>query len=271
MAKTKADATKKAPARASSRAKTVPDRFIHEEERGRKRSASAKSSKSSSKSPVSKKQKTTSKSPKKSRSKSPASKSTPPRNPHPNPQRKLNPSLPVERSPLHHPRRRVLLLRRSQQKGERKKILIKKAKNLLQRKVKVTARVRKKKSQKRKRGSSEKKKGGSSSKGALSKLKDDVRDELNGMNVPDLKKRLQANDQIVGGSKGELAERIADCIVNGSLPRCPKCFGGKVKPSGTGFYCPGSYDDDKFVSCSWKGKAADITRPAWKTEDGKLV
>jgi len=98
-----------------------------------------------------------------------------------------------------------------------------------------------------------------------------VRDALTAMTIPDLKQRLQANDQIVGGTKGDLIERIADCITNGALPRCPKCFGGRIKKKGSGYFCPGSYDDDKFVSCSWTGTDSGISRPAWKTEAGKLV
>jgi len=129
---------------------------------------------------------------------------------------------------------------------------------------------KKKKSLEEKKRSSSSKKSGSS-KSSLSKLKDDVKEELMGMNIPDLKKRLQANDQVVGGTKGEVQERIADCIANGCLPRCPKCFGGKIKKDKSGYYCPGSYDDDKFVSCSWKGKDTDISRPVWKIEAGKLV
>jgi len=267
MAKTKADATKKAPARASSRSKTVPDRFIHEEERGRKRAASAKSSKKSSKSPVSKKQKTTSKSPKKSRSKSPASKSkSPKKSPSPKKSKSKSPGRKKSASPAK--KKSASPKRKSTKKGKKEES-DKESKESASEESDSYSESEEEEKPKRKRGSTEKKK--SSSKGSVSKLKDDVRDELNGMNVPDLKKRLQANDQLVGGSKGELVERIADCIVNGYLPRCPKCFGGKIKKSGTGYFCPGSYDDDKFVSCSWKGKEGDISRPAWKTEDGKLV
>jgi len=103
----------------------------------------------------------------------------------------------------------------------------------------------------------------------LKKLKKEQHDALMALSVPDLKARLTANDQVSTGSKPELQLRIADCVVNGGFPRCPKCFGGKIKQSGDdAFYCPGSYEDDHFVRCSWTGVGSDIQRVPWKT-DGK--
>jgi len=47
---------------------------------------------------------------------------------------------------------------------------------------------------------------------------------------------------------------------------------GKLKEVKDGeFKCPGGYDDDKYVRCSWKGSEEDIERPAWKVEDGCAV
>jgi len=103
----------------------------------------------------------------------------------------------------------------------------------------------------------------------LKKLKKEQHDALMALSVPELKARLTANDQVSTGSKPELQLRIADCVVNGGFPRCPKCFGGKIKQSGEdAFYCPGSYEDDHFVRCNWTGVGSDIQRVPWKT-DGK--
>jgi len=106
----------------------------------------------------------------------------------------------------------------------------------------------------------------------LKKLKPAQKNEVESLAIPELKKRLQANDQVTGGTKSELILRIADAVVNGCLPRCPKCSGGRVKQSASdSFFCPGYQDDDHFVRCSWSGGATDITRPAWKTAEGKDI
>lgn len=81
---------------------------------------------------------------------------------------------------------------------------------------------------------------------------------------------LRANDQILGGAKGELVERCVDRKVYGNLPRCPRCAIGKLKVSypralghgGMGtFTCPGGYDDDQYVRCGFRETSAD--RPEW--------
>jgi len=106
----------------------------------------------------------------------------------------------------------------------------------------------------------------------LKKLKKAQHEALMALSVPDLKKRLTANDQVSSGSKPELQLRIADCVVNGSFPRCPKCFGGKIKQSGDDeFFCPGSYEDDHFVRCSWTGTGSDVKRVPWKNEDSQEI
>lgn len=99
--------------------------------------------------------------------------------------------------------------------------------------------------------------------------------------MPQLKARLRENDQLVGGTKGALIQRIKECVVFGCLPRCPKCggeipvvflwsdcrggaysldlilgiftcthtliAGGKLKPHKVAgmFKCPGYMDDDQ--------------------------
>jgi len=102
-----------------------------------------------------------------------------------------------------------------------------------------------------------------------SKLSDDQEDALSGMKIGDLKGLLRANDQVVTGSRDELVSRIRDCVKNGCLPRCPKCFGGRLRQRGNGYYCPGSYEDDKFVPCSYK--ARDCARVPWKNADGQCI
>jgi len=91
-----------------------------------------------------------------------------------------------------------------------------------------------------------------------------------GMKIAELKKRLEDNEQVTGGNKTELQLRIADCIVNGNLPRCPKCFTGRVKQkSAKAFYCPGAYDDDVFKRCTWK--ASSVKRSEWKSADNAEI
>jgi hypothetical protein len=93
------------------------------------------------------------------------------------------------------------------------------------------------------------------------------RDYLESLSIEQMKKKLGLNDQVKTKTKKQLMYAIADCLQNGCMPRCPKCFGGRVKRSAKGlYYCPGSFDDDEFVSCSFEAKKVD--RPAWKSEPG---
>jgi len=48
-----------------------------------------------------------------------------------------------------------------------------------------------------------------------------------------------------------------------------QCFGGRLRQRGNGYYCPGSYEDDKFVPCSYK--ARDCARVPWKNADGQCI
>ena len=75
-----------------------------------------------------------------------------------------------------------------------------------------------------------------------------------GLKVPELKALLRHNVQLMGGTKGELLNRVVDRYENGNLPACPSCGGGRLKEneSGTSFYCPGYYDDGERVSCSYR-------------------
>jgi len=117
------------------------------------------------------------------------------------------------------------------------------------------------------------KRGGSSKPAAKKQKKATLSDEqeqaLSSMKADDLKQRLRDNDQVITGPKQELLDRIRDCVANGCLPRCPKCFGGRLKKRGKGYYCPGSYDDDTFVRCSYTSN--DCERVPWKNADGQCI
>jgi hypothetical protein len=106
-------------------------------------------------------------------------------------------------------------------------------------------------------------------KSAKPKLNDDQQEAIDGMTVALLKDRLKDNDQVTTGNKGEIISRITDCIVNGCLPRCPKCSGGRLKIRGNGYYCPGYHDDENFVHCSFTADKVD--RVPWKKADGQAV
>jgi hypothetical protein len=90
---------------------------------------------------------------------------------------------------------------------------------------------------------------------------------LAGKTINDLKTMLRANDQLTGGTRGELVERVVDRVVNGNLPRCPQCYVGRLRVNAKGkFSCPGGYDDDEYQECSFTGVAGSIERPAWQVQ-----
>lgn len=111
-----------------------------------------------------------------------------------------------------------------------------------------------------------------------------------------LKALLKANDQSRSGNKEVLLAKCADGAAFGKLPRCPTCFGGKIKfripgPDGSlcsvfklhggaygedkdseqradkapaqkrRFYCTGYFDDDEKVECDWQ--ADKVKREPW--------
>jgi len=103
------------------------------------------------------------------------------------------------------------------------------------------------------------------------KLSQDKQDELKSLSLAELKERLKANDQVSSSStKGELIGMIADFMTHGGLPRCPKCFGGKLKAAVDGsYFCPGFYDDEKFKVCYYKADTVD--RVKWVPAENKLI
>lgn len=82
----------------------------------------------------------------------------------------------------------------------------------------------------------------------------------------ELKDMLRKNDQAFSSLKvPELIQKIADQQVRGKIPRCPKCFGGKLRYDYKGNYtCPGyANDEGHYRRCSFKAKEGEITREAW--------
>ncbi len=78
---------------------------------------------------------------------------------------------------------------------------------------------------------------------------------------------LRANDQITGGTRNELVDRIVDRVEHGNLPRCPQCFVGRLRVRADGsFSCPGGYDDDEYQECNYHAAAGAVERPAWQEQ-----
>ena len=89
------------------------------------------------------------------------------------------------------------------------------------------------------------------------------------MSIPGIKELLRSNDQIVSGTKSEIIVRVLDCIKNGNLPRCPVCYGGRLKKIGSNYRCPGFHDDEHYRPCGYSTKS--IIRPPWHFSDKMLV
>ena len=93
------------------------------------------------------------------------------------------------------------------------------------------------------------------------------------MTVEELKAALKMNDCVYSAmTKSELKKRVAFNAVNGCVGRCPKCGGGKLKRCHKNVvFCPGSYDDDEFVSCDFVSRIDDIQVVPWKTKDDEVI
>jgi len=100
-------------------------------------------------------------------------------------------------------------------------------------------------------------------------LLSDLRADLSELSAADLKELLRLNGMKCTGKKTELVARAADGKAFGALPRCPMCALGYLRVDsepGLGggglFTCPGAFDDDKFVACSFSAYAVD--RVPWR-------
>jgi len=94
-----------------------------------------------------------------------------------------------------------------------------------------------------------------------------AKQEAEAFTVAQLKEELSANDQPKTGKKDELVARVADGHAFGKIPRCPKCFLGKPRydVATDKYKCPGGFEDDNFVRCSWTSKGlTSVQRETWK-------
>ncbi|CAD8152559.1 unnamed protein product [Paramecium pentaurelia] len=92
-----------------------------------------------------------------------------------------------------------------------------------------------------------------------------IQKELEKKSAGQLKQMLKANDQKQTGNKGELIERIADCMIKGCLEKCPNFSGGRPKfnPIQKIFKCPGYMDDTEFRFCNKVFGPKDLKRIPW--------
>ena len=81
-----------------------------------------------------------------------------------------------------------------------------------------------------------------------------------------LKAVLRKNDQAFSGlTTKQLIDKIADQQVRGKIPRCPRCFGGKLRFENRRYYCPGYADDEgHFHRCSFTAGDHEVTRDPWQ-------
>jgi len=97
--------------------------------------------------------------------------------------------------------------------------------------------------------------------------------DLQSLRVVDLKAMLSHNAVIRTGNKADLIERVADCKMYGTYPRCPECGGGvlrvrysphKFGHNGQGiWHCKGYMEDDEFVRCNFR-TTDTMERAKWR-------
>jgi len=88
------------------------------------------------------------------------------------------------------------------------------------------------------------------------------------LKVQEMRERLGFNKQFKSGKKQELQSRIADYILHGALPPCPKCGSFPVKEAADpeiGFFCPVTYKG----KCDWQSKT--VERIPWTVQENKLI
>lgn len=93
-----------------------------------------------------------------------------------------------------------------------------------------------------------------------------AKENLQGLTQVALKEMLRRNDQAFSGlSTKQLIEKIADQQVRGRIPRCPRCFAGKLRFENNRYYCPGYADDDgRFHRCSFTARDGEVARLPWQ-------
>jgi hypothetical protein len=94
---------------------------------------------------------------------------------------------------------------------------------------------------------------------------------IQGKSITDLKTMLRTNDQVTTGTKTELVARVLDRVEHGNLPRCPKCYIGRLRVTSTGYTCPGGYDDDEYKGCDFNATFDEVQRPDWQFATANLA
>lgn len=122
---------------------------------------------------------------------------------------------------------------------------------------------------KRSKSKGRQRKAGEGWKGYTTKQMEEFREmkkQLAGVTMEELKSMCRKNDQKVTGNKGELVERVADGRVLGRIPKCSSCGGGHLRFNAkSGFYtCPGYMEDSDFVHCNKSFSVSEVARLPWE-------
>jgi len=82
--------------------------------------------------------------------------------------------------------------------------------------------------------------------------------------IEELKSLLRANNQLLGGTKGELLRRVADGVIFGALPQCPVCKGHLHPEAFTHGDSPGMFRCKKLnrdkEHCGYEVRAEEVVR-----------
>lgn len=81
-----------------------------------------------------------------------------------------------------------------------------------------------------------------------------------------LQSELLKNDQVRGGTKETLVQRVAEGRVLGTLPTCPRCKKGQIhfNRSGGWYSCPGYFDAETRSQKRCNFRTQDLQRGKWK-------
>jgi len=101
----------------------------------------------------------------------------------------------------------------------------------------------------------------------ITKIKEE-KEKLDTKSPNELKDMLKKNDQTMSNlNKKELIEKVADGIVQGKIPRCPRCFAGRLRynPKNGKYTCPGHTNDEgKYRACKYDPTVdGEVKREPW--------
>jgi len=102
----------------------------------------------------------------------------------------------------------------------------------------------------------------------LDQLTPEQKSELLKLKVDNMRVKLGDNKQIKSGNKIELQCKIADCIINGAIPPCPKCDKFPLRlaeDEEIGYFCPDLFRN----KCDFKSKT--VERIPWVNSEGSNV